>query len=376
MNSTETAIVRGVKFLSGNQKSGAWEGFFGYGQAGDEWPTALTSRFLQAGQNLEDQLSCELHQACQMLIRHRRPLGWGFGQQSPPDCDSTANALLCLRNGSNLEILEQWRDPTGLWITYSTGDAFASQFDDFSKPMPCVSATVAELLSQHQREAGCALLNQICCLVEPVGRSLWWESDIYTTFCLVSAARVLQHWPVGLRQRLAMELRQTQRSGGGWGHQYLLGCCPFLTSLAAWCCQQLGLEDLQHRALSWLLACQKQDGSWSSFPVMYFPPLSGQSTGIEHLGADLVGNVTTAAALMALSTCVGDLPVCRDYGRRDGSLPPFTVSRPRSDGFVYLTVANRRYLTTLDVVLALRYPGRTKPSIHARDAWSTLSALI
>ncbi len=151
MNSTETAIVRGVEFLSGNQKSGAWEGFFGYGQAGDEWPTALTSRFLQAGQNLEDQLSCELHQARQMLIRHRRPLGWGFGQQSPPDCDSTANALLCLRNGSNLEILEQWRDPTGLWITYSTGDAFASQFDDFSKPMPCVSATVAELLSQHQR---------------------------------------------------------------------------------------------------------------------------------------------------------------------------------------------------------------------------------
>lgn len=242
----EEAIDRGVEFLiSRRSEDGWWRDFETLAGESDEWVTAYVACCL-AHTRGGDRTAQE---ALELLLSRRRTVGWGYHQDVPSDCDTTA--WVChLIEILEWTVLDEYQrairflagaiQPSGGVSTYPLDTEIRhyiaaspdSDFSGWTSAHTCVTANVAAL----QAFCGNARLRSYLTNVRnPNGcwSGYWWEGDAYPTMLssktmlTVSegrtiAERLADQSPFGLACRMKMgdpvsdQLLSQQQIDGGW----------------------------------------------------------------------------------------------------------------------------------------------------------------
>jgi squalene-hopene/tetraprenyl-beta-curcumene cyclase len=330
------AVAAAGAFLEARRKpDGFWRDFETLAGPSDEWVTAYVSYALSRGGPMPP----SAFEALQHLLRRQRKAGgWAYARVVPPDCDSTAWALLALAGTPMLRPSAVFRGVRYLWShqdgesggfrTYSPRDGierFIEESDPrategWRAPHPCVTGVALQCLAVHREPRGAAAVAAAVRYLlgrrtaEGLWPSYWWRGHAYATF---HALRGLAFaGALGRPELLATcsRILAEQASGGGFGEGGGPSE-PFATSL-----HLLSLllapegERLAGalRAAAWLVERQRPDGGWDGAPILQIPPpmvvqpvqverwdLEGRAGGA--LLADRGGAFTAATALWALS---------------------------------------------------------------------------
>lgn len=258
-----------------------------------------------------------------LVAAARRPGGWGYREDVPADCDSTAWVLLAaiaagvelprdlVHRSQHFIIDHQGHD--GGFVTYRPeARAFLTPSDQAGWFEPEVSVTASAVLALcGTGYADVARLQQACNFIamQQAGglwSSYWWRGFGYGTFMAASALGAVGD------DRWATQLEATQRAviaefhdDGSWGWGRDRG--PFATSLAL---QTLLLSpsepeaEIFQSAASYLGRTQLSSGGWAASAQMLAP---GGRGGRDLLLRDN-GVVTTATVIAALQAVRLRLP--------------------------------------------------------------------
>jgi hypothetical protein len=291
----DRAITLGVNFLSWHQRrDGAWVDFLLHPGASNEWITAHVAFALE-----------RVPEARQMTRRAAEYLaevgrsdgGWGYCRRVANDCDSTAQALMVLRNHQIqpprfvIDWLLAAQAPSGGFPTYPPPRG-GEPANGWQREHADVTLMVVDALSRLDIEP--AIQHQALrwlegTTTESLIRSYWWSSPAYAAWAQArtgfraddagdKAARlILNHYGV---PALPMLLTAATRSG------------------------QL-TRGLTKSALTTLVAQQWKDGSWPCQQCLRVTDAShndaGNLDGPVFAGARRI--FSTAHAVAALAAC-------------------------------------------------------------------------
>lgn len=300
--SLQSAIAAGIAYvLQQQQPDGHWEDFALPVGSSDAWVTAYvgfglaaTSAWLCQGSQLHQEIAIACQRAAQWLQQNRlSPAGWGFNSTTEPDADSTANALLLLRDRLSLNLQDvrwlhdRWQS-TGGFATYASSDAWGIAH-------PCVTPLAFLALPLgDQAELRSEVLAYLQRGYQPNGTwpAYWWRTCHYSTYWNLL---LLQHLgqtlpstphPVGLEDTLAIY--------GAFDLAYVVG----ITAL------KLGDCGVLWRLAEELVRLQNLDGSWSGSYSLRVTQHDCEYPWIKPVGqlfCDHHGLLTTATAIRMLS---------------------------------------------------------------------------
>jgi squalene cyclase len=289
---------------------GFWTDFCTLAGQSDEWCTAYV------GAAIGGESTAQMQSACRWLRgRQRHGGGWGYNAVVPPDCDSTAFALLLVSQSESADQaaitwLEQSQKPDGGFSTYPAED----QIRAFTK-LPQTFPFSGWCAASNDVTAACAIALFSACgaktsvlkawdylkrfqLPDGSWSSYWWSTDLYPTALAVRLARHLGGDEKIVQAATTWALRQQQTNG-------------------SWCDGHSILRDgkAAEAARKWLLASQLSDGSWVSQPILRIPspdtvwPRSDAKWVEDGLGTSVILRdanrlFTTATVLKALKANV------------------------------------------------------------------------
>jgi hypothetical protein len=326
------ATARALAFLaSAVDGRGAWSDFHTLFGASTDWVTAFVAcavRQATGGRDVAPRALPALRDG------QRANGGWGFNQRVPSDADSTAWALLALARGGGLQagraagrdyLLRHQDVATGGFATYAAedgiDDAIGLAAPGWSQPHPCVTAVVLQALlavgAQPEDEPVARAVRYLLQARGPTGlwEGYWWSGCGYATHQARRALAAAHRPPDDLGVRTLME---TQRADGSWSDP-LAHARPsvFETAFSMLALRpgaNPGASAAIGRGTSWLVDAQARDGGWASVPMLMIPSPTARrrrlaarwrvgGLGSCVIVADQHRLFTSAAALMALSTC-------------------------------------------------------------------------
>jgi squalene-hopene/tetraprenyl-beta-curcumene cyclase len=264
--------------------------------------------------------------------------GWAYNERVPADCDSTSWVVLALSTmdaaGSTLErgraYIRRHKVAKRGFATYSADDRIdhyiARQANGWCAPHPCVTAVAVQaLVTAGEPPSSSYVEDSLRYLKERRSRSglwqsYWWAGRSYCTFQALKAFAVAGR-RAGHGKELADTLLTQQKADGSWDHAADIAGPGnvFETAFAALALLLLGEAKTRApviKAVAWLVDAQREDGSWSSVPILRIPPphvrdpatmahwrRSDMGTGV--IIADERRLFTSAAALWALHEFAG-----------------------------------------------------------------------
>ncbi|MFO0552962.1 MAG: phytanoyl-CoA dioxygenase family protein [Polyangiaceae bacterium] len=258
--------------------------------------------------------------------RARSSGGWAYREGTLEDCDSTAWVLLAgVRSGQGLPDAIEARalafvaghqSEDGGFVTY--GWQGKRVFGDMAprrgwfESQPCVTAAaLLALVEAGKHGASSAVvqsgLEYLRSAPRPLFDAYWWHGPFYATSLVVEALAATSELDAapsssgssGLRGEIQRALSALQRSDGSFATELDPDQGqPFATALAAQSLMLLGdaLGEREERAIDWLLAAQRSDGSFQPSAALKVP--GGESEATMTLVDQ--GPFTTAAVLAAL----------------------------------------------------------------------------
>jgi len=255
--------------------------------------------------------------------RQPKPAGWGYNQAVPPDCDSTAWALLAL-DGAGMPptdgmrwALTGYRRFNGLYRTYadrSAGDTWTAAHVD-------VTVVALQALLTMGTAEGRSIEVTVERLLELAGQdgwhAYWWADDTYAVAHALQALAGFEHWcartgygdadpatrtRVGPLRRAVSGVLDAYRQQTEW---VAAGRDPFGAALRlrAWASIG-GALPAAWPAAERLLASQAADGGWPGGPKLRLThhemhqPWATADSGVLY--ADSAGLFTTATVVGAL----------------------------------------------------------------------------
>ena len=324
--------------LAAQDPGGGWMDFPGLGGGSDEWVTGYVGASLAAVPY--DGVRSALTRAWGALAgRQRWTGGWGFMPAYPADADSTACALRVAEAIPGGGGLRAWRAraflarhqrrgggiATYVWpkrMVWATG--MRHRFDGWCSPHVCVSSNAALLARFRGRRR---LLEYLLTKQSPDGswRSYWWYDEREYATALAVAALAPSPDP---RHRSAVRRAVAWAcSAPAVGGAVETAAAPegsaFATALRlqVLAAGEPGMADApREAALAWLLARQRDDGTWRSSAWLRFPPTQVADTAqirLWHIGQMVeAGVMPDARGLFTTATVV-----CALQAARDGSVP-------------------------------------------------------
>lgn len=281
-----------------------------------------------------------LVRATRLLLRCQRMNGgWGYGHLSPPDADSTAAALLFLARRPEVpaqsieravSFLVDHVDPRDggirtyrrTWGLRVLMRAWQTSFDGWQSSHVCVAAVAARALDSTRQSPAdttraVSEYLRIRQKADGLWRGYWWDDPLYATAGALRFLRRNGAMPE-LRFDAASAIRARQHTDGSWSTPDGQRDSPFATALAVDSLCALGLTTsvAVQRAADWLVEAQRDDGSWTSVPIMRIPhpcemePDQVADWRIDQLGTGVLirdqhRRFTTATVTRSL-TCVAN----------------------------------------------------------------------
>ncbi|WP_405163106.1 terpene cyclase/mutase family protein [Nocardia sp. NBC_01499] len=267
---TENVVAEGVLKAMAHQREDGGMPFVG---DTDTWCTATAGVALAAASAPRE----VLHSIAAHLLSQQQPGGgWSYTDVAyQTDVDDTSVAIQFLdtldpvgyrepiRRGE--QSLMAVRNPDGGFPTYIGGAASEA----------CMTAAALDALTpqwQHHRDTIASGLDFLAGQQHEDGSFPpdWSSSRLHTVFrALLAATRNPQHQPAHLRQmtkQIMALVLDGQNTDGGWGQQHREPSDPISTAYAliAVCHQDDPAPAV--RAATYLLACQRDDGSIASIP--------------------------------------------------------------------------------------------------------------
>jgi hypothetical protein len=318
------------RLLAARNQGGLWRDFFDRarpahteqrvtGYASDEWVTAYVAWAL-ASTGLPRARAAAEEALSLLLSRRDNEAGWGYHALLPPDADTTTWVLRLAgalgrpgddRLMAGRRFVQGLVGPTGGVSTYERGAArpladflrMEGTYVGWCSPHTCVTAAVAALklspeVDEFVRRA------QL-----PDGRwtGHWWQDDEYTTARAVEA--LAEDGRDQERGRMAASWAANRLASDGSAVAAGYGPSPFATALALHVVARsapAGENEMRagQRAIAWLLAEQRADGSWAPSSRLRVPapdevdPLASPGTTLTYVDDDAC--FTTATVLAAL----------------------------------------------------------------------------
>jgi hypothetical protein len=303
------AVEMGGEYLRRQQSSsGAWQSFRG----ADQWVTGFVLATMTGVPVLSETTRCR---GRQWLIGSSPGAVWGYSGRHPPDCDSTAWAILALKPPDHVfpgmvekafQFLSRHRHTSGGFATYNEDTPGASTYDRrrrsaWFEPQVCVTA-VAALAAQS-----CGMHSWVDSALSYLLASrlrngcwgcYWWHGIVYSTYhvglLLSRAGRrsellvrpgVLDRW----RDRLSTKAKH-QRSNAACSDFYQ-GYALLIDILM---CRPRRLIELAADALR---SQQNKDGSFPGGAILRVPLAIGNRTA---LSVDKRGILSTTVCTRAL----------------------------------------------------------------------------
>ena len=334
MSEIDASLSRAISFLRRRRREdGLWYEFRTLAGTSSEWVSAFIVWILS---ECED---CDWVQTTvdSLLGRQRSDGGWGYGPAVPPDCDSTAWAILALSAGQSLRhsallrgarFVSAHQGPNGGFCTYRA-DSGIADFTGLRKPdaltgwlseQVCVSGVAIQALlearalaCEHTLADGLAYLERARDTTSGTWSSYWWTGTAYASYHSLKSLSNGHSLAPEMLGSACRRLRYQQQADGAWSGNGDTSE-PFETAFAT---LTLLLEPNAHNlaaarhGLHWLLAQQQNDGSWVSCPMLRIPPprvsdaasveFRSDRQGARALLADRGRAFTTAAAVRALA---------------------------------------------------------------------------
>jgi len=292
------AVTRALEYLVNSQREGGqWADFQLPVGTSTTWVTAyvgnaliLAHRSFPTGEGFQH----AIRRAASFLVATFRSSGWGFNETTESDADSSALAVLFLReSGCNVESMRsallQYRTHDGGYGTFRKVDhdnCWASTHAD-------VLPTVLRALGSFGSEAGQTLLR-----TRSLGghwRSYWWTTDLYATQL---ALNVLARTP----------LSDNCQDSRAWLLERVDSVSTFDRALCLSALQSLPddpvTRDRMKRLRLALLDSQNSDGSWPASASLRVPDFGCSHPWETPSSVRVYGDFglfTTATAILALS---------------------------------------------------------------------------
>lgn len=253
--SLDKSMELGMKFLESQRHQGLYKENFGL-RHGDStaWSTAYVARLLQQIDPEKVSDSVEVLSNLQNVDG-----GWGYNDSVPSDADSTANALLFLKQSGLIDeekhsraikFLKLHQHNNGGISTYTQENLQAMGYKGYGWSMPhtCVTALVAEILEGDEKKKAIDFLQS---QRQPNGSfpAYWWASDLYATY---QAMKI-----IGADSQMIEYLKSI-------GHENIFDLSIKIQALAS---LDLDTETLVNE----LLKKQEEGGGWASSPILRIP---------------------------------------------------------------------------------------------------------
>ncbi len=287
VSNSDESVECGMEFMQKHCHEGVYSEDFGL-RHGDStgWATAYIARLMYQIDSEKSDSNPEV-----LFELQNSDGGWGYNNSVPSDADSTANALIFLKqNGLDgeeryskaISYLKKYQHENGGISTYTQEDLknMGYEGEGWSAPHVCVTALVAEVLEGEEREKAFSFLqNQR----KPDGSfpAYWWASDIYATY---QAMKIL-----GGDSKMMEYFESVEYDN------------VFDLSMKI-----QGLTDLNldtKKLVGELLSRQQRDGSWPSSPILKIPRPDikpGEVTIDTEVVVDKNRLFSTVNALLAL----------------------------------------------------------------------------
>jgi len=275
-------------------QSGGWKDFrTSSSGASSSWVTAHILRCLSGTLPRDTVLAAE-----NALISEKDSSGgWGFSEQTPPDCDSTLNVVYGLRlsadhlsgDKSVWEFLSAHQMSDGGFATYRPefgivqyrGLRCEEEAIGWCMSHVCVTAFALRLLALLDESRNLVSLERaIAYLIEKQAldgywESYWWRTKYYATAHAMLGLKMLGLGSCTKAINRALDWIVSSRSSLGWWDNGidLNHPCPLSTALAVGVL--IGYESHQlivSESIEWLLNTQRRDGSWKSEAILQIPP--------------------------------------------------------------------------------------------------------
>jgi hypothetical protein len=301
----QRAIERGVAYVTARQHGdGHWEEFaLPVGRSG-AWVTAYTGvMLLEAARSIGSlPRAAEAAGGAGRWLRRNRPYaaGWGFNEKTGPDADSTAYALLLLRElGEPVArrdeewLRARWR-ANGGFATYERPDQWGMAHPDVT-PM-----AYRALAAEEQARLRTAIVACLHSSRETDGTwpAYWWRTRHYSTFLNAALLRELE---AGAQTAVVISEEESRTVRSAFDLAYLLG-----TAWLSW-----GAGAGTSRLAEELVALQRDDGSWPGTPILRVSRHDARDPWRHPEGAlyaDTDHLFTTASAVRMLAMTSAEKP--------------------------------------------------------------------
>lgn len=331
-NLPEAIASAGRALVARRGQDSLWRDFHTLAGESCEWVTG----FVAVAAEHCDELRPVVQESVRALYyRQRRSGGWGYNENVPPDCDSTAWVLQAAAATTQWRpsairravqyVRRHWRAGQQGFATYAPED----HIDAYVGVQPeltsgwlnahtCVSAVAVQALLRHGIR-GTPLSTAVEGLQERqtpdgVWESYWWPGFAYATYQVLRALTMAEALSPQSWSRARRAIGARQNPDGGWSDEAGLPSYPCATAMAM-------LALLLHpdqSTVAWVeaggefLLQTMADGVWAAVPILRIPaptthvPVGSQSwisdaAGTNTIVSDVRQVFSTAAALWALS---------------------------------------------------------------------------
>lgn len=325
----QAVAAASAALIRAQDAQGRWLDFPELGTGSDEWVTAYVAAAL-AGVSTVDAQAAALRAWESLATQQRWSGGWGFMASYPADGDSTACALRLAQSLPPRHRLRTWRArrflgwhqrvnggiATYVWPRFmALHTKLPESFAGWCASHVCVSANAAAVSGFKGRRRILAYLRSQQ-LDDGSWRAYWWhdEREYATALAANAFARSSDDADIGVLQRAVQWACGDCRRRAIPGTSAAPDGSPFAAALRL---QVLLLGSPQiagalcEESLAWLLAGQRNDGTWAPAAWLRFPPTEVvDTTTIAHwqvgklvrtgVMPDSCGLFTTATVLTAL----------------------------------------------------------------------------
>jgi hypothetical protein len=324
-----------VALASARGDDGLWRDFQTLAGESCDWVTAFVAYAVGRSRALEE----AAHQSVRLLYYRQRPSGgWGYNDEVPPDCDSTAWVLLAastttLWRPSAIRralayIRAHWDPANRGFRTYNSADGIAAYIEapreltaGWTSAHPCVTAVALQSVLMHGVSAHEATIREaVAALREKqdasgLWPSYWWRGPTYGTHHALRALSMAEALAPEVWIRARDGLIACQNADGGWGDTPAGASYAFASAMGALALLLRPDDDvaLDHarRGIEFLVHSE-EGGLWPAAPILRIPapmtsaPAETDLWPVDVLGTNTIvtdqrGVFTTAAVLWSLS---------------------------------------------------------------------------
>jgi squalene cyclase len=332
-----TSIQRAQAFLLERRApDGLWRDFLTLAGTSDEWVSAFVAHALAESDVAQGDL---LPSSKALLYRQRWNGGWSYNRRVPPDCDSTAWALIAsgmapIWKPSSMAhavayVKQHQILPDGGFATYAAEDGIDRYIGAAEQNIvqgwltthTCVTGVALQALLLHgEPRSSDTVRSAIAYLLreqDPNGtwRSYWWTGFGYATYHALKAISMARRLGDQVVSGARGFFLRHQRQDGGWSDVLHGDSRVFETAFTLLALLLIPSREILKRAdasVSWLRANQSEDGGWESAPMLRIPaPMvtSAESVTVWRINEPGTGVMlddgarlfTSAAALWALA---------------------------------------------------------------------------